>query len=110
MICRVALHEKTPGNVTSDEARRFREWIKGQPGFVGGYHAQDSETGRMVSITVWNSQESMSALRDRTPPGARGDHDGSRGTLRRGGRVLGHSSWAAIHPSAWKVTSTNFGS
>ena len=28
MICRVALHEKTPGSVASDEARGFREWIK----------------------------------------------------------------------------------
>jgi len=26
--------------------------MKEQPGFVGGYHAQDSETGRAVSITV----------------------------------------------------------
>lgn len=52
MICRVALHEKTPGSVASDEARGFREWIKGQPGFVDGYHVQDSQTGRMLSITV----------------------------------------------------------
>jgi hypothetical protein len=28
MICRVALHEKPPGSVASDEARGFREWIK----------------------------------------------------------------------------------
>ena len=58
MICRVALHEKTPGSVSSEEDKGFREWIRGQPGFVGGYHAQDSKTGRMVSITVWDSQES----------------------------------------------------
>ena len=38
MICRVALHEKTPGSIASDEARTFRQWIKEQPGFVGGYH------------------------------------------------------------------------
>ena len=37
--------------------------------FVGGYHAQDSETGRMVSITVLDSQDSMEELRDTTPPG-----------------------------------------
>ena len=69
MICRVALHEKPPGSITSDEARSFRAWLKEQPGFVGGYHAQDSETGRMVSITVWDSHGSMEALRDSTPPG-----------------------------------------
>ena len=36
MFCRVVLHEKTPGSVSSDEAKGFREWIKEQPGFVGG--------------------------------------------------------------------------
>jgi heme-degrading monooxygenase HmoA len=69
MICRVALHENPPGSIISEEARSFRTWLKEQPGFVGGYHAQDSKTGRMVSITVWDSQESMNALRDSTPPG-----------------------------------------
>ena len=52
MICRVAIHEQTPGSIASDEARSFREWIKEQPGFVGGYHAQDSQTLKSVSITV----------------------------------------------------------
>ena len=69
MFCRVVLHEKTPGSVSSEEAKGFREWIKGQPGFVGGYHAQDSKTGRMLSITVWDSEESWAALKERTPPG-----------------------------------------
>ena len=40
-----------------------------QPGFVGGYHAQDSQTLKSVSITVWDSKESMMALKDRSPPG-----------------------------------------
>lgn len=69
MICRVALHEDPPGSITSDEAKGFRAWLKEQPGFVGGYHAQDSQTGRMVSITVWDSRDSMETLRDSTPPG-----------------------------------------
>ena len=69
MICRVALHEKTPGSVSSDEARSFREWIKEQPGFVVGYHAQDSKTGRMVSITIWDSEETRTALKEATPRG-----------------------------------------
>ena len=69
MICRVALHENPPGSITSDEAMSFRAWLKEQPGFVGGYHAQDSQTGTMVSITVWDSLDSMEALKDSTPPG-----------------------------------------
>jgi len=69
MICRVALHEKTSGSITSDEARSFLQWIKEHPGFVGGYHVQDSKTGRMLSITIWASEESMEALREDAPPG-----------------------------------------
>ena len=69
MFCRVALHEQPPGSVASDEARGFREWIKGLAGFVDGYHVQDSNTGRMLSITIWESEESMEALRGHTPPG-----------------------------------------
>ena len=69
MISRVALHEKPLGSVASDEARGFREWIKGLVGFVDGYHVQNSKTGRMLSITIWDSEESMEALRDLTPEG-----------------------------------------
>jgi hypothetical protein len=52
MICRVATHAQTPTPITSDEARSFREWLKEQPGFIDGYHAQDPETGRAASNTV----------------------------------------------------------
>jgi heme-degrading monooxygenase HmoA len=72
LICRVVLHEKPPPGSISDEApRRFREWLKELPGFVGGYHVQDSKTGRMLSITFWDSEESLAAFAERTPPGGR---------------------------------------
>ena len=32
-------------------------------------HVQDSQTGRMLSITIWDSEESMEALKGETPPG-----------------------------------------
>jgi hypothetical protein len=90
MFCRVALHEKTPGSVASEEARGFRNWVKELPGFVDGYHVQNSKTGRMLSITIWESEVSMEALRGETPSGGLArDNDGSRGTIRRGGEVLG---------------------
>ena len=69
MICRVALHEKPPGSVASDEARSFREWLKELPVFVSGYHVQDSKTGRMLSITIWDSEERLTEHEDRTPSG-----------------------------------------
>jgi heme-degrading monooxygenase HmoA len=69
MICRVALHEKPPGSVASDEARSFHEWLKALPGFIAGYHVQDSETGRMLSITIWDSEKRLTEHEDHTPPG-----------------------------------------
>jgi hypothetical protein len=69
VICRVATPERTPDSIASEDAKGFRAWLKEQPGFVGGYHVQDSETGRAISITIWDSEESMMALRDRVPPG-----------------------------------------
>lgn len=67
MICRVALHEETPGPISSDEAREFREWLKAQAGFIAGYHVQDSETGRMLSFTIWDSEERLE--NDENAPG-----------------------------------------
>jgi heme-degrading monooxygenase HmoA len=69
MICRVALHEEPPGSVASDEARSFRGWLKEMPGFVTGYHVQDSKTGRMLTITIWDPEERLTEYEDRTPPG-----------------------------------------
>lgn len=71
MICRIAIHEKQP-SVTSEDnekARDFRAWIKQQPGFTTGYHVQDPETGKTLSITFWETKEHLLAMKDRTPPG-----------------------------------------
>jgi hemolysin type calcium-binding protein len=38
------------GIARTEETYNFRESIKGQLGFVGGYHAQDSQTLKSVSI------------------------------------------------------------
>ena len=86
MTHRDAPHENPPGSITSDEARGFRAWLEEQRGFVGGYHAQDAQTGRMVSITVWDSRDSMEAPRDSTRRAGAilGDREGARGALRRG--------------------------
>jgi oligo-1,6-glucosidase len=51
--------------------RGLLERIKGLAGFLDGYSVQDSQTGRMLSITIWESEESMEALRERTPRTAR---------------------------------------
>ena len=69
MICRVAFHDSVPGPITSEQASSFRAWMKQMPGFVDGWHAIDDTTGRVVSFTVWESEEHLLALRDKMPPG-----------------------------------------
>ncbi len=68
MPCRVATHKRTP-DITSEDARRFRSWIKEQPGMIGGYHVQDSKTGKTLSITIWDSEENLRALKESVSPG-----------------------------------------
>lgn len=69
MICRIAFHDTVPGPIDDPKAQQFRAWIKAQPGFVAGWHAQDPEGGRAVSFTVWESEHHLAALRDQVPPG-----------------------------------------
>jgi hypothetical protein len=71
MICHVAFHDAIPEPITSARAESFRAWIKAMPGFIAGWHAADPTTGRMVSFSVWESEEHLRVLRDKVPLGGR---------------------------------------
>ncbi len=68
MICRVAFHDSSPEPITCDRANAFRDWMKAMPGFVDGWHATNAE-GRVFSVTIWESEDALRALRDKVPPG-----------------------------------------
>jgi heme-degrading monooxygenase HmoA len=68
MICRIATFDKKP-DVPEERMREFRAWLKGQPGITALYHVHDPKTGKAVSITFWESEEHLLALKDRVPPG-----------------------------------------
>ncbi len=71
MICRVATHEQTSGPITSDETRSFRKWLKEQPGFIDGYHAQDGEDGiHCNSSRCYSDADKKKAGRSSTRPGS----------------------------------------
>ncbi len=40
-----------------------------QPGMIVGYHVQDPQSGKHLSISVWESTEAVMALKDRPFPG-----------------------------------------
>lgn len=61
-VARVATFEDP--TLQDDDERRagsLRELVRAQPGFVGGYHLQDPDTGRLMSITVWEDEAAMMA-------------------------------------------------
>lgn len=69
MIIRVAFHDSSPEPATSERATQFRAWMKEMPGFVAGWHGTDPATGRIVTFTVWETEDHMRALREKVPPG-----------------------------------------
>lgn len=68
MIARVAIHESLD-TISDERFESFRAWMKSQPGFVSGWHLRDTATGRTLSFSVWETRETATAMKDRTPPG-----------------------------------------
>jgi heme-degrading monooxygenase HmoA len=60
-VARVAIFDDP---VLHDDERRsalLRDLVRAQPGFLGGYHLKEDGTGRLMSITVWDSDAAMEA-------------------------------------------------
>ncbi len=78
MVARVATFDEAPTLHPDDERRvaSLREVVRGAPGFVAGYHLRDEATGRLMSVTVWESDETMirgeEAVRNRPASDQRG--------------------------------------
>ena len=62
MIARVAEHEDIPADADEEYVARFRSLIASQPGFRGGYHLIEPESGRALSVTLWDDGESLAAF------------------------------------------------
>jgi len=70
MVIRVATFNQKPDQHESAELMQtFRAWMKSQPGFRHAWHAHDSNSGKSVSISVWDDMASLMAMKDRTFPG-----------------------------------------
>jgi heme-degrading monooxygenase HmoA len=75
---RVAIFDEPPVLRDDDERRAasLRETVSCQPGFLAGYHLREQGSGRMMSVTVWESDEAMeageAAVRNRPPEDQRG--------------------------------------
>jgi heme-degrading monooxygenase HmoA len=61
MIARIAEHNQLPADLDPDYVMRHRAWMAEQPGFCGGYHLLESETGHALSVTLWESDDALAA-------------------------------------------------
>jgi heme-degrading monooxygenase HmoA len=71
MIARLAEHSQLPANLDPYYVAKHRAWIAAQPGFCGGYHLLEPETGRALSLSLWKDEEALAAAQ-----GAQGAGDG----------------------------------
>jgi hypothetical protein len=67
VVCRVVTHSR-PGDADVKRAKAHRAWLTQQPGFKGAYLAQDPETGKTLSISLWETKEHLTARKDQAPP------------------------------------------
>lgn len=75
MIARLAEHSHIPADLDPDYVARHRAWIASQPGFCGGYHLLEPETGRALSLTMWEDHDALAAV-EREQDAGRGPSDG----------------------------------
>jgi hypothetical protein len=75
MIARLAEHAQLPENLDPDYVARHRAWVASQPGFCGGYHLLEPETGRALSLTMWQDDEALAAV-GRAQSAGQGPADG----------------------------------
>jgi heme-degrading monooxygenase HmoA len=62
MIARLAEHTHIPADLDPAYVARHRAWIAAQPGFCGGYHLLEPETGRALSLTMWQDRDALAAV------------------------------------------------
>lgn len=62
MIARLAEHSHLPADLDPAYVARHRAWIAAQPGFCGGYHLLEPETGRALSLTLWQDDDALAAV------------------------------------------------
>ena len=75
MIARLAEHSHLPADLDPQYVAKHRAWIAEQPGFCGGYHLLESDTGRALSLTMWQDEDALAAV-ERLQDGRQGPADG----------------------------------
>ena len=75
MIARLAEHSHLPTGLDPGYVARHRAWMAAQPGFCGGYHLLEPDTGHALSLTMWQDDDALAAA-DRAQGAEQGPADG----------------------------------
>jgi hypothetical protein len=66
-ICRISTYSR-PDTVSLAKALAYHSWLRTQPGVEAAYFTQDPESGKTVSVTIWENKEKLAAMRFAKPP------------------------------------------
>ena len=83
-VARLAAFESEPELQPDDDRRRTKslvELLRARPGFRAGYHLRHSETGRLISLTIWESESALEAAERAVAARPVGDRRGIRPTV-----------------------------
>ena len=61
MIARIGEHNQLPDDLDPGYANGIRAFLAARPGFCGGYHLIEPETGHALSVTLWQDAGSLAA-------------------------------------------------
>ena len=75
MIARLVEHSHIPTDLDPEYVSGLRAWIASQPGFGGGYHLLEPDTGRALSLTMWEDEDALATV-ERAMAARQGPADG----------------------------------
>jgi hypothetical protein len=71
MLARVATFDALPGDLNDGAVDLLRETVRQVPGYVAGFHLRDPNTGKALSVAVFEDRQAL--LRCRQALDARPD-------------------------------------
>ena len=77
-VARLALFHSMPELKPDDERRAesLRALVRSQPGFQAGYHLHQPETGRSITLTIYETEEQLRAAAEAVGSRPRDDRRG----------------------------------
>lgn len=65
-VARMAIFDEPPPLRADDDrrAQTLYDLLRSLPGFMGGYYLREEASGRLISLTVWESVERLEAAEE----------------------------------------------